>query len=66
MEIEIALQYPNGRIHETVYETTRPMLTGAEFSLHGHMWRVIGFTEKRRAHVLPASPPRLLCIETDS
>jgi hypothetical protein len=66
MEIEVALQYPNGRIHETVYETTQPILTGFEFAMHGHIWRVIGLTGKRHPHVPPALPRRLLCVEADS
>jgi len=35
MEIQVALQYPNGRIHQTVYDTTRPIERGTEFDMHG-------------------------------
>jgi hypothetical protein len=66
MEIEVALQYPNGRIHETVYETAQPMVAGSEFAMHGHRWRVIGLTGKRHAHVGSAPRRRLLCVEADS
>jgi len=63
MEVEVALQYPNGRIHETVYETTQPILAGSEFAMHGHVWRVIGLTAKPRPNVLAAPPRRLLCVK---
>jgi hypothetical protein len=67
MEIRVALRYPNGRIHETVYETTQPMQSGAEFEMHGHTWRVIGLAEeKRSANGPPAREPRILCVASDS
>lgn len=67
MEIRVALRYPNGRIHETVYNTTRPMERGTEFEMHGHTWRVVGLAgEKPRATVPPARPQRILCVATDS
>jgi hypothetical protein len=67
MEIRVALRYPNGRIYETVYETTQPLLqSGAEFEMHGHTWRVIGLAEeKRSANVRPAREPRILCVASD-
>jgi hypothetical protein len=65
MEIELALRYPNGRIHETVYESPQPMPVGWEFPLYGRTWRVIGLTAKPRSYVPAGPPPRLLCIEAD-
>jgi hypothetical protein len=67
MEIHVALRYPNGRIHETVYDSTRPMERDAEFEMHGRTWRVVGLTEdRRRANVAPARPQRILCVATDA
>jgi len=66
MEVRVALRYPNGRIHETVYDTTQPMQNGAEFEMHGHTWRVIGLAEgKPRANVPPAREQRILCVASD-
>ena len=65
MESLIALEYPNGRVHETVYAASQPMLTGSEFPMHGRVWRVVGVVAKPRR--FPASrPQRLLCVEADS
>ena len=61
----MALRYPNGRIHETVYETRQPIVNGSEFAMHGHTWRVIGLTGKGRAQTPPARPPRLLCVRAN-
>jgi hypothetical protein len=66
VEIHVALRYPNGRIYETVYDTTQPMHNGAEFAMHGRTWRVIGLAEKPRANVPPAQERRILCVASDS
>jgi|GEM_PF-2277781 hypothetical protein len=66
MEIRVALQYPNGRVHETVYDTTRPIALGEKFEMYGHTWRAIGLAEKPRANTPPARPQRVLCVATDA
>ena len=65
MEIEVALRYPNGRIHKTVLESPRPMPAGSEFAMYGRIWRVIGLNSKPRSHVPAGLLPRLLCVEAD-
>jgi hypothetical protein len=69
MEFLVALQYPNGRIHETVYHdetvyhATPGLETGAEFQMYGHRWRVVGLLEKpHHSHLPAAQPPRFLCV----
>ncbi len=62
MEIRVALRYPNGRIHETVYDATQPMHNGTEFEMHGRTWRVIGLAEKRYANAPPPQSQRILCV----
>jgi hypothetical protein len=64
VEIEVALRYPNGRVHEAVYESKQPMAAGSEFSMYGRVWRVIGLTTKPRRHI-SGPPPRLLCVEAE-
>jgi hypothetical protein len=64
MEIEVALQYPNGRVHETVYEAARPMTSGSEFPMHGHVWRAVGFVLQPHSRFSAPSPRRLLCVQT--
>ena len=65
MEIEVALRYPNGRVHQTVCESAQEMTAGSEFTMYGRIWRVIGLTHKSRAHVPAGPPPRLLCVAAD-
>jgi hypothetical protein len=69
MEFLLALQYPNGRIHETVYDTERVIVEpGAEFEMYGHTWRVVGFLEQHhiRSDSRAKQPPRMLCVTVDS
>ena len=65
MEIQVALQYPNGRIHQTVYDTTRPIERGTEFEMHGRRWRVVGPVGKPHRPNSPKPPARVLCVATD-
>ncbi len=58
----VALRYPNGRIHETVYDAEQPMERGTELEMYGHTWRVVGFQEKYHRSGFPhARPQRFLC-----
>jgi len=66
MEIQVALQYPNGRIHQTVYDTTRPIERGTEFDMHGRRWRVVGRVGKPHRPNSPKLPARVLCVATDA
>jgi hypothetical protein len=60
----VALEYPNGRTHDTaLHDTVEP---GAVFDLYGRQWKVIGpvrFPRDRRRQV--ARDPRLLCRQAD-
>jgi hypothetical protein len=53
----LALEYPNGRVHECELTFAHKLTLGREFELHGRRWRV--------QHMLPADrghpEPRLLC-----
>jgi hypothetical protein len=55
--LSLALEYPNGRVHECHREFARELALGAEFELHGRRWRV--------DHVLAVdryrSRPQMLC-----
>ena len=63
MEFLVALQYPNGRIHETVHHAALGMEPGTEFEMYGHRWRVVGLLEQpHRSHLPAAQPPRFLCV----
>ena len=57
----VALQYPNGRIHETVYDAEQPMEAGTEFEMYGHTWRVIGIQKNHHRRPELEEPRRLLC-----
>jgi hypothetical protein len=53
----LALEYPNGRIHECELEVVPPLRPGSEFDAYGRRWRV--------QHIVPADrnhpQPWLLC-----
>lgn len=65
VEFLVALQYPNGRIHETVYHSARAMEPETEFELYGHTWRVVGLREKHHRSDLPAARPQFLCVAVE-
>jgi hypothetical protein len=71
MEVAVALQYPNGRIYETVLTRAQVLVRGAEFGTYGHTWRVIGFrdfkhVDRLRRTVDPAAEStRVLCVCVD-
>lgn len=54
----LALQYPNGRVHECT--RTAPLTPGSEFSLYGRTWRPAFELPPDRTH----TQPRLLCLPT--
>jgi hypothetical protein len=49
MESLVALEYPNGRTHETSVTTSHELKPGAGFDLHGRHWRVVGFSRNSRS-----------------
>jgi len=49
MESLVALEYPNGRTHETSVTTSHELKPGAGFDLHGRHWRVVGFLRTSRS-----------------
>ena len=52
MEVLVSLQYPNGRIYETSYESSVELRPGSEFDLHGRHWLVVGSAKQQT----PGSP----------
>jgi len=54
----LALEYPNGRIHEL--ESTEQIRVGEEFDLYGHRWKVVG-NVRRAGSRYRLKQPRLLC-----
>lgn len=54
----VALQYPNGRVHECTLTT--PLPAGSEFLLYGRSWRPAFELPPDRSH----TEPRLLCLPT--
>jgi hypothetical protein len=49
MESLVALEYPNGRTHETSVTTSRELKPGVGFDLHGRHWRVIALVPTSRS-----------------
>jgi hypothetical protein len=49
MESLVALEYPNGRTHETSVTTSHELKPGAGFDLHGRHWRVVGLVRTSRS-----------------
>jgi hypothetical protein len=57
----LALEYPNGRIHEL--ESAEQRRPGEEFDLYGHRWKVIGDV-RRAGSRYRLKQPRLLCRQS--
>ena len=49
MESLVALEYPNGRTHETSVTTSHELKPGAGFDLHGRHWRVVALAPTSRS-----------------
>ncbi len=60
METLIALQYPNGRVHETALD--RKLRPGEQFEMYGRKWRAMQPKERRQKK----EEPRTLCVPADS
>jgi hypothetical protein len=60
MESLVALQYPNGRTHETSVTTSHELEPGGRFDLHGRHWRVVGLVLVSRS--AKNAPGRMRCL----
>ena len=47
LEMRLALQYPNGRIHEVPFERDEPLTPGEKFEMYGRRWLAIGRVSAR-------------------
>src|SRR5690348_12000605 len=57
----LALEYPNGRIHEL--ESAEQRRLGEEFDLYGRRWKVVG-NVRRAGSRYRLKQPRLLCRQS--
>jgi hypothetical protein len=57
----LALEYPNGRIHEL--ESAEHRHPGEEFDLYGHRWKVVGNVRPTGSRYA-LGRPRLLCRQS--
>jgi hypothetical protein len=68
MEVVVALEYPNGRMYETVLYGDRVIGPGAEFEMYGRRWRAVGFRDGSRSDRRPrrlgvsAASTQVLCV----
>jgi hypothetical protein len=67
MEVAVALQYPDGRTHNTVIDRATALRRGTEFEMFGHTWRALGPIDTRRSDWLrrveePPESARILCV----
>jgi hypothetical protein len=66
MEFDVALQYPDGRIYETVLYGAGAMKPDMEFEMYGRIWRVVRLCEGRRPDIHRGGPAaalmRILCV----
>jgi hypothetical protein len=56
--LSLALEYPNGRVHECELKIERELRLGEVFELYGRRWRVehVLAPDRQRAR------PRMLCV----
>jgi hypothetical protein len=59
MESLVALEYPNGRTHETSVTTSHELKPGVGFDLYGRHWRVIALVPTSRS--ARNAQTRILC-----
>jgi hypothetical protein len=60
MESLVALEYPNGRTHQTSVTTSHELKPGGGFDLHGRHWRVVGLLQTSRS--ARNAPARMRCL----
>jgi len=58
VESLVALEYPNGRTHDTTIVGETPLRPGQEFDLHGRRWRV---AQPAKTWPQVGDPERMLC-----
>ena len=63
METLIALQYPNGRIHETAVD--RQLMRGERFEMYGRTWTTADQAKKAPRRREKKVAPRTLCVPAD-
>jgi hypothetical protein len=56
----IALQYPNGRVHEGTLESAATLTVGDRFELYGRQWQAIRLTQIPRRSM--DARQRMLCV----
>jgi hypothetical protein len=56
--LSLALEYPNGRVHECELKVEGELKLGEVFELYGRRWRAAHVLAPDRHHSLP----RMLCI----
>jgi hypothetical protein len=59
MNSPITLQYPNGRVHEAVLETSAELKPGHQFDLHGRHWNAVELIKLPRGKM--GEQQRMLC-----
>jgi hypothetical protein len=62
MDSPISLQYPNGRVHETMLSTSGELRPGHRFELYGRHWNALYLLAPSRWKV--DEPARMLCLTT--
>ena len=62
MDSPISLQYPKGRVHETMLTTADELKPGYEFDLHGRHWKAVELLRLPRGTAYEAR--RMLCHST--
>jgi hypothetical protein len=59
----VVLRYPKGRFHDETLTTSAPLDVGSEFSLYGHVWKVVAVTVPRSRYA--EHQTRLVCELAD-
>jgi hypothetical protein len=62
MESLVALEYPNGRTHETSVTTLDELKPGAGFDLYGRRWHVVGLVRVSPSRSARHAPGRVRCL----
>jgi hypothetical protein len=61
METHVALQYPNGRVHDTTLD--RDLLVGEKFELYGRTWTAVRTKSDRRVREIVR---RMVCVSIEA
>jgi hypothetical protein len=63
VETPVTLQYPNGRVHDTILD--RDLLPGEQFEMYGRTWTPVR-TRKQRGQRHRRDAPRIVCVTVES